>query len=1026
MTLYALPLPAITDQPGDVHRLRRVNGVIITTFPYRMSGIGGRGEIVWNEYPPHFFDDLGTDGWAPPNGQTVKVFDGTASYVDSAGQETAEVEHDYQITGGGAQFSTDPSLSGATLVGGRNVALVGTTLTCNPGQIGGVPTPSPVYQWRLNGIPAPGATSATLDILPAQDGLIVDCTVTSGLSFKATAPLDVAYAPPVANGTAIPALNFTTGGADISVLMTAYFDGIWGSLEIRFAPTWIVASETSLVINAASALAGAFSGEVRAVNSGGASAWKSFGGTATAPVAFANLTAPQISGTGYPGNPHSLAAAGTYSKTPASVVYQWRRRLTANPGDIPVDIAGQTNPLIYQTQAGDVDWTIFLAEIADGPGADPILTTLSNGIAIIAQPATFTLSRNGVDLTFADCDANGTYVDGTPWVRMAGSGTPRLTQALPASAQIARTESNGAALGTGWCHGLAFNPGNSATDWPSLASATLTDRQRANHGLAAGQPTQGLDQELPTFSVPVRYQHSKNLDPGATGQPLALQPGVYVKCISAITDVVRNGSVAVRDLVPFVVLAAGAALPNNDDYPPSPAAGSPAARYRKTQKAPISDLRNLTVATAAPFPTAAALRARFAYHLHLCIAGALGKNVVPGGPGGAHPRYAGDNWRLTEALLAVNTDRYTAAEKDGIDDLIIRYGLWLAERFDQGAIGPANGGSGGGLQMFIAYAAQRLGQPSWLMSVLAYVIQPGAVTALSPSAYAPYNVAGRTVYIDNQYYYYVTPEILAAPRSAIWDWQVRHVGEPQWWDGRAPWSRIDGWNMKLKFVAPAMNNKQGYEHINMMVEAPGILALRVMGASDLLGPLARPMLDATDVYMQARLRNGVELPGGVANDPIRNGVTWLGDAWAQHRGTADLFGYPAWPAGAPVFDQSAPESGSSGQAPNVADNIGINFDRAVAANPGTVTGAFELYEEVMLNSNVWTLVESFDWPGDLSTNFYAAGRAFISGEAVVLNPTANLVRGRRYEVRMAAGAVQAWNGGAAAPAIGTGVIRWTC
>lgn len=1026
MTLYALPLPAITDQPGDVHRLRRVNGAIITTFPYRMSGIGGRGEIVWNEYPPHFFDDLGTDGWAPPNGQTVKVFDGTASYVDSAGQETAEVEHDYQITGGGAPFSTDPSLSGATLVGGRNVALVGTTLTCNPGQIGGVPTPSPVYQWRLNGIPAPGATSATLDILPAQDGSIVDCTVTSGLSFKATAPLDVAYAPPVANGTAIPAQNFTTGGADIVVPMTGYFTGTWGIIEVRLAPAWITVSETSLVLRASAATAGAFSGEVRAVNSGGASAWKAFGGTATAPVAFANLTPPQISGTGYSGNPHSLSAAGTWNKTPASTTWQWRRRLTANPGDTPVDIAGQTNPLIYQTQAGDVDWTIFLAEIADGPGADPILTALSNGIAIIAQPATFTLSRNGTDLTFADCDANGTYVDGTPWVRMAGSGTPRLTQALPASAQFARTEIGGAALGTGWCHGLAFNPGNSATEWPALASATLADRQRANYGLVAGQPTQGLDQELATFVTPVRYQHSKNLDPGATGQALALQPGVYVKCISAITDVVRNGSVAVRDLVPFVVLAAGAVVPNADDFPPSPASGSPVARYRKSQKAPLSDLRDLAVTTSGTFPTAAQIRARFAYHLYLCTAGASGKNLVPGGPGGSHPRYSGDNWRLTEAMMAVNTNRYTATEKDGIDDLLIRYGLWIAERFDQGAIVQPGGGNGGGLQMLMAYAAQRLGQPAWLMSVLGYAIQSGAVTALPPAQYAPYNVAGRSVYADNQFYYYVTPEILAAPRSATWDWQARHVGEPQWWDGRAPWYRIDGWNMKLKFVAPSLNNKQGYEHINTMVEVPGVLALRVMGASDLLGPLARTMLDAVDVYMQARLRNGVLLPGAAANDVIGSGVAWIGDAWAQHRGTADLFPYPAWPSGTPAFDQSSPEVGSSGQAPNVTDNIGVNFDRAIAPNPGTVAGAFELYEEVTLNSNVWTLVESFDWPGDLSTNFYAAGRAFISGEAVVLNPTANLVRGRRYEVRMAAGAVQASNGGAAAPAIGTGVIRWTC
>jgi hypothetical protein len=90
---------------------------------------------------------------------------------NSGGSASAESTNSLQVPGSPPQVTLAPELSGA--------AAVGATLTCAPGTWNGEPAPTYTYQWLLNGVNIPSATSNTYVVGPADRGLSLACQVTA-------------------------------------------------------------------------------------------------------------------------------------------------------------------------------------------------------------------------------------------------------------------------------------------------------------------------------------------------------------------------------------------------------------------------------------------------------------------------------------------------------------------------------------------------------------------------------------------------------------------------------------------------------------------------------------------------------------------------------------------------------------------------------------------------------------------------------------------------------------------------------
>jgi hypothetical protein len=113
------------------------------------------------------------------------------------------------------------------------------------------------------------------------------------------------------------------------------------------------------------------------VNSGGVAFYSVGLGAAVAPAVPVNSTAPTISGTTTQGQTLT-ATTGTWTNTPTSYAYQWRRGGTA--------ISGATSST-YALVSADVGTVITVAVIATNAGGSST-AAVSAGTATIAAPAT--------------------------------------------------------------------------------------------------------------------------------------------------------------------------------------------------------------------------------------------------------------------------------------------------------------------------------------------------------------------------------------------------------------------------------------------------------------------------------------------------------------------------------------------------------------------------------------------------------------------------------------------------------------
>jgi hypothetical protein len=136
----------------------------------------------WNGQPPPTF----TYQWL--RGGTIIASATASSYIvasedrgksitcrviaqNSAGTVEAISSNSLEIPGGQPENTGSPEVSGTPAVGN--------TLTCSPGTWNGQPTPTYTYQWLLEGIAIPSATTNTYTITTADRGLVLSCKVTA-------------------------------------------------------------------------------------------------------------------------------------------------------------------------------------------------------------------------------------------------------------------------------------------------------------------------------------------------------------------------------------------------------------------------------------------------------------------------------------------------------------------------------------------------------------------------------------------------------------------------------------------------------------------------------------------------------------------------------------------------------------------------------------------------------------------------------------------------------------------------------
>jgi prepilin-type N-terminal cleavage/methylation domain-containing protein len=303
---------------------------------------------------------------------------------------------------------TPPAITGTTQEA--------STLTASNGTWTNSPT-GYTYQWaRCDSTGAacsdiPGATSSTYLLASGDVDSTLRVTVTAsnaGGSNVAQSNASSVVLPLAPANTAAPTVTGTP--ADGSTLTTN--NGTWSRSPNGYAYQWLrcdnagtncvaIAGANATTYAAVTADVGAtLRSEVTATNAGGSNSQRS---NATAPVSVGapvSTAAPAISGTLRKGQTIS-ATTGTWSNSPASYTYQWRRCNSA--GAACSDIPGATASSYLLTDS-DIAATMRVVVTATNPGGStPATSNPTTPIDPDVPTGNFTqLPGNGATMNYGD------------------------------------------------------------------------------------------------------------------------------------------------------------------------------------------------------------------------------------------------------------------------------------------------------------------------------------------------------------------------------------------------------------------------------------------------------------------------------------------------------------------------------------------------------------------------------------------------------------------------------------------------
>jgi hypothetical protein len=292
-----------------------------------------------------------------------------------------------------------PSISGT--------AAEDSQLTADEGTWSNDPT-SFTYQWKRANVAISGATSKTYIVQSADVGQAITVTVTAtnsagSASATSSSVTPVSAVAPPAN-TAAPAV---TGTAQVGETLSCS-DGTWtGTAPVTIAKQWqrdtagdgvyanIAGATSSTYVLAPADHGHKVRCQVTATNLYGTATASSNATALVTTVAPANTAVPVISGTPTVGSTLS-ASTGTWSNTPASYAYQWKRGGTA--------IVGATSAQ-YVVQNADNGSTLTVtvtatnqAGSAEATSATTAAVTGGTAVVIIEKPVSWRIAL---------CDLNG-------------------------------------------------------------------------------------------------------------------------------------------------------------------------------------------------------------------------------------------------------------------------------------------------------------------------------------------------------------------------------------------------------------------------------------------------------------------------------------------------------------------------------------------------------------------------------------------------------------------------------------------
>ena len=279
----------------------------------------------------------------------------------------------------GTLFAPTPTITGS--------AVVGSMLTANPGTWG----PSPValtYQWKSNGAPITGATTANLTIPAASLGQTITVVVTGTKTAYITASKESAATATVTNpiGTLTTSVPTISGTARVDSTLTANA-GTWGPAPVDLTYQWKSngsaisgATATTLVVPAAS-LGQTITVTVTGTKTGYTTASQTSVATAAVVAGVLTSSTPTITGTAQVGSTLT-ANAGTWGPTPVTLTYQWKAAGTA--------ISGATGStfLLTAAQAGKT----ITVEVTGTKTGYTTVTKESVATAAVAPAATGSIS----------------------------------------------------------------------------------------------------------------------------------------------------------------------------------------------------------------------------------------------------------------------------------------------------------------------------------------------------------------------------------------------------------------------------------------------------------------------------------------------------------------------------------------------------------------------------------------------------------------------------------------------------------
>ncbi len=250
----------------------------------------------------------------------------------------------------------------------------------------------------------------------------------------------------------------------------------------------------------------------------------------------------------------------------------------------------------------------------------------------------------------------------------------------------------------------------------------------------------------------------------------------------------------------------------------------------------------------------------------------LSRNIMP--RANDAPVYGGDRDVYTEAMLALTYDTWSANQKTQIAIALVQMAIDITVRAEQGAIWQDNGGHCAGQKAIVALAAHLTGHQRFIDAL-------GYTTTLFVHGGGSASIWGE----DRQIFRITQADV---NRDKAFPYRADQIGQAEW-SGDAtrknPDTDPEERHNSLGVLTPEKNPdlKQDYRHIIAGVTVPSALALRLMGAADLMDG---DWLDYQDRYMQARIAAGTALPNGQHNDVS----PWVINAWVRDRAGAGVGG----------------------------------------------------------------------------------------------------------------------------------------